>query len=287
MSNRLNFLNTVRSVSGSLDRTLGTVAQSVNTFKTLGLGGLGGLESKINAIAAGIGSVRQIGSLLRSRNVATLANPVSRGPIASAQYANDETDWRVKLSLPSTVDASSSELLNPLVENGGLIFPFTPSITINHVAAYNNINPTHSNYTFLAYENSKVESINISADFVCETQQEAMYWTAMMHYFRVVTKMNYGASEYAGSPPPIVMLNGYGDYVFYNVPVVVTNFSIELPKDPDYISTGYQGSYNQSGMAPTKSSITVTVQPLYSREQVRTFNLNDFVSGNYVGQGYL
>jgi hypothetical protein len=34
--------------------------------------------------------------------------------------------------------------------------------------------------------------------------------------------------------------------------------------------------------APVKSTITVTVQPLYSREQVRNFSLDRFIKGDYV-----
>jgi hypothetical protein len=45
------------------------------------------------------------------------------------------------------------------------------------------------------------------------------------------------SNEYAGSPPPILILNGYGDHVFKNVPVVVKSFSVTLPPDVDYIST--------------------------------------------------
>ena len=33
---------------------------------------------------------------------------------------------------------------------------------------------------------------------------------------------------------------------------------------------------------PVKSTITVTVQPVYSRETVRQFNLQEFVKGNYI-----
>ena len=36
--------------------------------------------------------------------------------------------------------------------------------------------------------------------------------------------------------------NGYGDYTFNNVPVIVTNFQFDLKKDVDYISTGLGGS---------------------------------------------
>jgi hypothetical protein len=107
--------------------------------------------------------------------------------------------------------------------------------------------------------------------------------------------MYFGNTDNAGAPPPIVYLKGYGDFVFNNVPVVVTNFTVDLPKDVDYIPSTFQGQtevvtdvdrgFIQKegvGYAPSKSTLTVTVQPTYTREQVRNFNLKDFVNGAYV-----
>lgn len=43
------------------------------------------------------------------------------------------------------------------------------------------------------------------------------------------------------------------------------------------------------GWAPTKSTISVTVQPIYSRESVKQFSLQSFVNGSYLssGKGYV
>jgi hypothetical protein len=46
----------------------------------------------------------------------------------------------------------------------------------------------------------------------------------------------------AGNPPPIVFLNGYGNYVFKNVPVAIQSFSCTLPNDCDYIACDVVGS---------------------------------------------
>ena len=49
-------------------------------------------------------------------------------------------------------------------------------------------------------------------------------------------------SAVAPTPLPILFLNGYGDNVFKNVPVVVNTFNVELRSGIDYIST--QASYD-------------------------------------------
>jgi hypothetical protein len=263
-------------------------------------------------------------------------------------------DWRVRLSIPPNFFATS-DVLAPLQRAGGLVFPYTPTIQISHSATYDDVPITHQNYQFVAYQNSKANAISISGPFNVEDAVQAQYWIAAVHFLRSATKMYTGDGESAGSPPPILSLNGYGDYVFKNVPVVITSFSIDLPADANYISTtigtpGFSGFGTASGGAastisgvaalssglagvagalgagklatslgkvgaigniiggtksllsggsgqglggafptssanthvPNKSTLTISVQPVYSREAVRQFSLNKFVNGGYV-----
>lgn len=227
-------------------------------------------------------------------------------------------DWRVKLNLPDIYD---SPIFAPLVTSGGLVFPFTPSIIIQHTANYNALTPAHTNYPFYNYQNSSVDAITIAGEFFVENNDDARYWIAAMHYLRTVTKMFYGSGSGSlqGNPPPIVKLDGYGDYVFDRVPVVITNFMIDMPQDVDYIEA-YLGGRDEglrealssakntisdpefeaanikssdtsvaSSYVPTQSTITVTVQPVYSRSKVEQFSLSKFVGGGYIksGDGYI
>jgi hypothetical protein len=169
---------------------------------------------------------------------------------------------------------------------------------MTHTANYNSLEATHTNYPFLAYQNSKVEQITITGTFYCETGVDAAYWLAAVHYLRSVTKMAFGDSGGdTGQPPPVLKLNGYGDYVFNNLPVVVKSFTVELPNDVDYISSGIWAGNDRTprndddgnatlaarvGYAPTKSTMTVVLLPIYSRTQIRQFNLKSFVNGDYV-----
>jgi hypothetical protein len=123
-------------------------------------------------------------------------------------------------------------------------------------------------------------------DFLIENALEGEYWLAAVHYLRSVTKMAYGNTSNQGSPPPVVRLNGYGDYVFKNVPVVVQQFTVELPSDVDYIQVGAAAN---GAWVPTKSSISAMLTPIYSRRDVSRFNLDAFVRGDYVfnGKGFI
>lgn len=279
-----NFVSGARSIAGSAANTLGTITNTVNTLKTQGFGAA--LRS-INLIPGG--------------ETGQSANP------ASAIFSSSASrDWRVRLSLPNNPVYKSSPIIKPLLETNGMVFPYTPSITLLHTASYQPMNPVHNNYPFLSYENSKVDAMQIQAPFFCEDSTEAAYWIAAVHFLKSVTKMAFGKDTNAGAPPPVLKLNGYGDYVFKDVPVVVTSFQVDLPNDVDYISTGLAanatplsaaakavtavtglnipGSSLAQGVAwaPVKSTFTVSVQPLYSRDQVRNFSLDKFIKGDYV-----
>ncbi len=280
-----NFVSGARSIAGSAANTLGTITNTVNTLKTQGFGAA--LRS-INLIPGGEAGVT--------------SNP------ASAIFSSSASrDWRVRLSMPNNPAYKGSAILRPLIETNGLVFPYTPQIQIVHSATYQPMTPVHNNYPFLSYENSKVDTMNIIGQFYCEDSTEAAYWIAAVHFLKSVTKMAFGPDTNAGAPPPVLKLNGYGDYVFKDVPVVVTSFTVDLPNDVDYISTGLSanspttasrvsaavaavtgiqipGSSVGQGVAwaPVKSQFTVAVQPLYSRDQVRNFSLDKFIKGDYV-----
>jgi len=218
------------------------------------------------------------GKALRAVGLLPGAVPTAGVGFTAANWGSKtDLDWRVRLSVPSTY--KTSPVLQPLLETDGFMFPYTPQIIMEHSANYNSLHPTHSNYAFPAYQNSQVNAMTIIGDFFVENEQEGRYWVAATHYLRSITKMAYGASSNAGSPPPVVKLNGYGDYVFKDVPVTVQMFTVELPNDVDYIQVGI----GENGTwVPTRSSFSVVVQPTYSRKSVTGFSLDAFVNGAYI-----
>ena len=232
-------------------------------------------------------------SILKSLLGGPSSQPSLNNAVA-AKVKGAENDWRVRLSLPSTMDKTG--ILKPLDVTNGLVFPYTPTILIQHSANYDAMQPTHSNYPFPSYQNSQIDDIVITGDFFCENAVDAQYWAATLHYLRSITKMAYGQSSNAGAPPPLIFLNGYGDFVFPNVPVIVKTFSVDLPADVDYIKTQVDGEVSRinggtsvdgfyEGWAPVQSQVMVTVQPVYSRARTSQFSLDKFVKGDYLDNG--
>ena len=185
--------------------------------------------------------------------------------INSFDRQGDATDWRVKLTLGGAQNnplatEMQQPVLQPLAEFGCMVFPITPTILVQHVAHYNAQGLVHTNYPFYAYQNSETMAININGTLPVSNEEEVKYWIATVHFLRTITKMYYGNSDNQGNPPPVCRLNGYGDFVYKDVPVVVTNFNVELREAVDYIGvsvptsskenlpaagTGAEGSPNQ------------------------------------------
>ena len=216
-------------------------------------------------------------SNLRKRNLPAGANPTPLPFVTARWKATGAPDWRVKLSIPSGVGFGA--LHGSLARTGGMMFPYTPNITFGTGADYSEMTPTHALYPYVVYQNSRVTDISISGTFTCQNTEEATYIIAAQHYFSTMTKSAYAGSANQGSPPPIVFLNGYGQYMFQNVPVVVGSWNINLPADPDYIQAA-TGTY-----APTKCEISCTLKVAYSRSKTQTFSLQSFAAGK--GGGFV
>ena len=274
-----------------LGNTIGnTVSNVANKFADIGsnfldIGKMKRIKSTIKTVSNGVFSFEKN------------ATPITTNPDGSVA----PKDWRVSISVPSRIQEymAGGSLLDPLARtNMRCVFPYTPTVLVSHSANYNAMQPLHTNYPYYAYENSRVDQITITADFFVQNEAEAQYWIAMVHFFKTVTKMNYGGTDQdRGLPPPVCRLNGYGNYTFNNVPVVISNFQFDLKKDVDYISTGLSaggGNINDevaltgnkgTAWAPAESLITVGLMPQYSRTKQNEFNLRSFVKGEHTLPG--
>jgi len=199
-------------------------------------------------------------------------------------------------------------VLSPLKSTNGVLFPYTPSITVNHGAQYSAENLTHSNYAYHFYQYSNTESISITATFACKNSTDASYVVAAQHFFRTVTKMFYGQDTEAGLPPPVLRLEGHGDYQFGShkeqvggVPIIIESFSVTLPEDVDYITANTSpisagefrtaeannftaGQLDSASSSKTRVPIvqefSITCKPLYSRRSITgDFGFKKFAQG--------
>lgn len=157
----------------------------------------------------------------------------------------------------------NNTIMRPLYDSGGVVFPYTPNITTQFGVNYGQYSPIHSIMDFYSYQRTPAPELTIMGTFTAQNKREASYALAVIHFFRTVTKMYFGQDSFEGNPiplglaPPILLLNGYGSYMFNNLPVLVTNYTVELLNNVDYVKVqigGAQAAANTVGSSTSNLS---------------------------------
>ena len=276
-------INSLQSVAGSTSNLTADISGTLN--KLTGGNLAGGLQSLAGTISSAAGMLNNILSLKRGANLPSGAEAFIRQGTAIKLAPGAKNDWRVRITCQWNI--FKSPLFSLLENTGGVVWPYLPNITVSTKANYTTIDPTHGNYSFQTYKNSAVDDITISGEFSCETEIDAAYWIAATTFFKTATKMFFGQGEFAGNPPLVCNLTGYGASIFDKVPVVIKSFSVDLKDDVNYVRCN---AFGTNTWVPVLSTITVVVSPVYNRQRLRKFNLQDYARGKTAdpnGVGYL
>lgn len=248
----------------------------------------GKLAALAGAVSVGAGVFARLSNAgLQAGGSATVA-PTDTASYGSSSI-NADDDWRVRISVGERSGIfyknASSGILTPLAGTNGVVFPYTPQISINYQNNYASQSVTHNLQPVRAYQNSEVSSISITGEFTAQTPEEANYVLAALHFFKSASKMFFGQADNKnniGAPPPVLFLNGMGQHYFPNVTVLLTSFVHTMADDVDFTIAGWD---NQTRV-PTTSSISLTLVPQYSRTRLASFNLDAFARGELInGKG--
>jgi len=268
---------------------------------------------------AGINSA---GNLVANNVETRLGAVVRDGSDGNSNHQGIEKDPRVRISpkpggmkeilgISNDSRLDQQNILGPLIETNGVMFPYTPTIQAAFSVEYGSYQPVHSNQDFQAYSRTPSATFNISGEFTAQNQAEGLYSLAVIHFFRTITKMYFGDNGAKnGVTPPTLLLNGYGNLMFNNLPIIVTQYSVEFVNNVDYVrvATGSlkaltedERIFNASpdpknfgvdkitphtfeadaGVAwiPSKFLITVSCVVNHTPKQMREFNLDAFRTG--------
>jgi hypothetical protein len=197
--------------------------------------------------------------------------PISPTPVSSQFSNTKKTDLRVTIRVPASYRNKEFE--------AGIIFPYTPQITLEHKADYTPQNPLHTNYTLNFYKSSSVSDISIQGLFTVQNDKDAIQYLAAVHLLRALTKGRFGGTDpFRGSAPPICRLMAYGNFMLDNVPVSIASFKQDLPNDVDYYYLGPDNSRGEA-MVPTRCTISVVCKLMVSRSEMLTASVPSWLSG--------
>ena len=207
-------------------------------------------------------------------------------------------DWRARLRPKNggveqfynkTGMEGLNHLLKPLEESGGLVWQYTPVIFLSGSAEYNETMMQGMNYPINTFISSRPPDIPITADFSANNIEEARYLLAIMTFLKICTKASFGDDAVArgrpGVPPPVLLFEYLGDHGFNKVPVVVTNWSMQLPDNVDYVPVQVN---NQVTYVPTLTNIMINLKPQYTPHKLRRrFSLEAITSGAAYKDGFI
>lgn len=126
--------------------------------------------------------------------------------------------------------------LEPIKMSGGLVFQYTPTITETIAVKYADSGDlVHTNESYQVYkgtDNRKISLSNVS--FTADTEENARYMLAAIHFFRVYTLMDFGKGK-SGKPPSPMWFSAYGKLAFDQIPVLLSGANITWSHEKDYI----------------------------------------------------
>ena len=203
-------------------------------------------------------------------------------------------------------------LSSVLGKTNGMIWPYQPTITYTQSVDYQNIDLVHVNQELFSYQRTKALQLTVDGQFTVQSHEEGLYAMACIRFLQTVTKMYFGGEQGStvsglqGTPPPVLLFDAYGQYMFNCLPVIVTTFTVGLPADVDYVPINFgqsfpirelpqqvgrvtqnslDGRMDNTAWLPALFNISVSLTVQNTPKKLRQFNLDKFRTGELVKNG--
>lgn len=260
---------------GNITGNLGSVAQVFGQVSSVG-----------NAFSGFEDILGQFGGTGTSGFSGGQANIFGGGAdVFSGSGGGTASDSRVRLSAKSAYTDGFAGPGSILAPTNGIIFPYTPNISVAHQVEYSQYNLVHTNYQPNAYSNTRNPAIQVTGVFASQTPEEARYTIGVMHFLRVASKMNFGQSSNPGTPPPVLELSGYGKFNFNRVPVLIGGFNFVYEDGVDYVTVGDET--RSTLQIPVIMTIAIDLLPQYSPGVQSQFSIESFADGKLYSAGFI
>ena len=220
-------------------------------------------------------------------------------PEASSTKLKEKYDWRARLRpkdggkdqfyAGAMEQGFDDYLLRPIQESGGMVWQYTPTLFLSATANYNEALGQGMNYPIRTFNNSTPPEIPVQSDWTANDIYEARYMLAVMTFLKVATKGYFGDSAVEqgkyGTPPPVLLFEYLGDHGFNKVPVVVSNYNMQMSDDVDYVPVEVQGTITY---VPTRLNINIVLSPTYTPHKLRRrFDIQAITNGAAYKDGFI
>jgi len=277
-----NLSSQVPSGFGNLVGNFGNVANDIGSVAQV-FGQVGSIGNAFSGFENLLGQFGGSGTNGFSNSQATVFG--GGASVFSGSGAGTASDSRVRLSAKSAYTDGFSGPGSVLASTNGIIFPYTPNITVAHQIDYGQYDLVHTNYQPNAYSKTRNPAIQVTGVFASQTPDEARYTVGVMHFLRVASKINFGQSNNPGTPPPVLELSAYGKFNFNRVPVLIGGFNFVYEDGVDYVVVGDEAT--STLQIPVIMTITIELLPQYSPGMQSQFSIESFADGTLYSAGFI
>lgn len=282
----------VASPQGAVNTAVLASSVDVGSLSSVGLPGSSlPFAGSFNVYGSNIKSLKssQISASVAANVKAATATADDAGPDIVVEAQVDDTRLRIKAGRTSQSVAQvlgprdpNSNILSMLYETQGLLFPYTPTINVNQTVNWDPISLVQNNYDVNTYQRTPSVGISVTGVFTTQTQREGEYVMAVLHFLRTVTKSYFGTKDStsgkAGTPPPVVYLDGFGDFMFATLPCVIKSYSYAFDENTD--SNVFTSRTGAKARLPAKLSISMELGVQINMNRQRSdFSLDEFRTG--------
>lgn len=235
------------------------------------------------------GALNGVQSLLNTSPTAALSDIVgalSSSGSSNVSMATPVADRRIRLRPKTGITqfVNGSEVLKPLISTNGFMFPFTPTVQLSRKAKYSDHPTVHNIQDYKAYVGTSSVEVSIEGIFTAQNQEEALFMLACYHFMKACTLMVFGkdsTTNPVGTPPPVLLLSGYGGFVMNDLPVIIEDFDMEFPSDVDYVGVTVNGGVVN---LPTKTTMHIKGTVQNTPAKLRQFDWGEYLSGALMSQ---
>jgi hypothetical protein len=176
-----------------------------------------------------------------------------------------------------------------LERDRGIVFPYVPTIMMQHQASYGTHQPIHSNFVYKYFQNYSLQEFTITAPFTSHTTSEGRYMEGALHFLKSSMKIGFGEfDDQRGVPPPVLEFSAWGEAWAKRIPVVITNFSYNIDGAVDYTWPTSGVPTAKDSMMPLKVDVIINLAPTYSTKSTRVaYTSERFYNGSLLHRGYV
>jgi len=190
----------------------------------------------LNLVSLITGASNSAASLITGKTAGTNTKPRNEGSSTPSGSGSANAIEKVPATLIPFDMQGLGGPLEPIRRSGGLIFQYTPTITETMNVKYvDSGDLVHTNEQYQVYKGTDNRKISLSnVTFTADSDENAKYMLAAIHFFRVYTLMDYGKGK-TGKPPSPMWFSAYGKLAFDRIPVLLSGANFSWPNDKDYI----------------------------------------------------